>query len=411
MNLRTGKPVWLFHEPQNPRFPSLRKNLRCDVAIVGAGITGALVAHQLLKAGLKVVVLDKRAVGRGSTAASTGLLLYQTDTSLGDLTRLHSAATAQRVYRVGRDAIRELGEIVASLPTSCGYRRRHSLYVAKKKTDCRFLRKEAGRSRRSGFPTTFLPRPALRRRFQLDRPGGNDAPGSAEINALQLTRAIFQQLHKKAGLRIFQHSTVSSIRENASNVEVRLANRSRIRASHVIDAAGYEAGRFVKSRLIRLHSTYVIASAPFPPGELWPGEAVVWETARPYFYLRTTADHRIIFGGRDEPTANPRRRDAKLRSKTRQLENDFAQLFPDLAFRAEFAWTGTFAETVDGLPCIGPKEAGSRIYHALGYGGNGITFSQIAAKILCDFCTGKKNRDAPLFRFDRMLQKRRGKRP
>ena len=75
------------------------------MAIVGAGITGTLVAHQLLAAGLRVVMLDKRDPGHGSTAASTGLLLYQPDSSIADITRRHGRETARRVYELGRKAI------------------------------------------------------------------------------------------------------------------------------------------------------------------------------------------------------------------------------------------------------------------------------------------------------------------
>ena len=64
MDLRTGTPVWLASDPAELAFPKLRKNISCDVAIIGAGVTGALLAHALLKSGLRVVVLDKREVGR-----------------------------------------------------------------------------------------------------------------------------------------------------------------------------------------------------------------------------------------------------------------------------------------------------------------------------------------------------------
>jgi glycine/D-amino acid oxidase-like deaminating enzyme len=167
-------------------------------------------------------------------------------------------------------------------------------------------------------------------------------------------------------------------------------------------AAGYESRAFVKSPLVRFHSTYVIASPPFPADALTPLRCLMWETARPYFYLRTTADHRIVFGGEDEPFANASRRDRKLKQKTRRLETRFAALFPPLAFRAEYAWTGTFADTTDGLPCIGAVKEGSRVLFALGYGGNGITFGQIAARLLRDACTGKTSPDAGLFAFDRI---------
>ena len=53
--------------------------------MIGAGITGALVAHELVRSGLDAVVVDKRAPGVGSTSASTALLLYETDTALAEL--------------------------------------------------------------------------------------------------------------------------------------------------------------------------------------------------------------------------------------------------------------------------------------------------------------------------------------
>src|SRR6185369_12847090 len=128
---------------------------------------------------------------------------------------------------------------------------------------------------------------------------------------------------------------------------------------------------------------------------------LIWETARPYFYLRTTEDRRVLVGGEDEPFADPRRRDSKLASKARRLAQRICQSFPDLKFTTEFAWTGTFGESDDGLPYIGAREPASRIFYALGYGGNGITFSQIAAKVIGRLCRGQKHRDAALFRFNR----------
>ena len=114
MKLTTGTTFWAKANEPRPRYPRLRRNARCDVAIVGAGITGALLAHQLVQAGLKVVVTDKRAAGTGSTSASTALLLYETDASLAELARLHGIKCATRVYTLGRRAIREIGAIARS---------------------------------------------------------------------------------------------------------------------------------------------------------------------------------------------------------------------------------------------------------------------------------------------------------
>lgn len=403
MDLHTGKPFWVSQPTAPLRRRRLRCDLDCDVAIVGAGITGALVARQLLEAGLRVVVLDKRPPGFGSTAASTGLLLYQPDTSIADLTRLHGRRIAQRVYELGRKAIRDLGALIRELEIDCGWDPRRTLYVASSRRDAADLRREAKRTRKFGFPAEALSAASLRDRYELDAPGALLAPGSAQVNALALTRGVLARCQReRRRFRLFQPVRVRSLRETADGVTLTTTDGPRVRARHVVVAAGYESRQFVTSKLIKLHSTYVIASRPFPPADLEPVRCLMWETARPYFYLRTTADHRIVFGGEDEPFSNPSRRDRKLRAKTRGLEARFAELFPRLAFRADYTWTGTFAETLDGLPCIGPATPGSRILHALGYGGNGITFSQIAARLLRDNCLEKPHPDAALFAFDRL---------
>lgn len=402
MKLRTGKPVWLDlgMEPLGER--SLHRNIVCDVAIIGAGITGALVAHRLLNSGLEITVLDKRAAGFGSTAASTGLLLYQPDTAIGELSRFHSRKIARRVYALGQQAIREIGALSRELGVECGWAPRRTLYAATDAGGASFLRTEVKRTRNIGFPAELLSRQTIAERYGLDFNNALLSSGAAQVDPFALTRGVLGACRRNPRFQLFQHTRVTSLREGPDQIELKIVGGAHVRARHVIVAAGYEARQFHSSKLVRLHSTYVIASKPFPPARLEPLRCLMWETARPYFYLRTTPDHRIVFGGADEPFENPSRRDRKLPAKTRHLEKRFADLLPSLAFTADYTWAGTFAETTDGLPCIGAATPGSRVLYALGYGGNGITFSQIAARILRDACERVPNRDAKLFAFDRL---------
>src|SRR3954468_6434804 len=109
MDLKSGRSLWTVKNPRPPRYPALRRDISCDVVIVGGGISGALVAHELVRDGHDVVVLDSRTPGTGSTAASTALLLYETDACLDELTRRHGWTAAFRVYALGRRAVREIG--------------------------------------------------------------------------------------------------------------------------------------------------------------------------------------------------------------------------------------------------------------------------------------------------------------
>ena len=87
MELRSPESFWLLKNGIPYYYPSLQENIECDIAVVGSGITGALISHTLHRAGYKTVVIDKRDVANGSTAATTSMLQYEIDTHMVDLAR------------------------------------------------------------------------------------------------------------------------------------------------------------------------------------------------------------------------------------------------------------------------------------------------------------------------------------
>jgi glycine/D-amino acid oxidase-like deaminating enzyme len=133
----------------------------------------------------------------------------------------------------------------------------------------------------------------------------------------------------------------------------------------------------------------------------WEDQCLVWESARPYSYLRASEDKRIIIGGADLPFRDAAARDRLLPSRIRKLETRLRKLVPKLKTETAFAWGGTFGDTKDGLPYIGGIESHPGAFFALGYGGNGITFGAIAADILRQLCRGREHPDGRLFRLDR----------
>src|SRR6185437_14127836 len=98
---------------------------------------------------------------------------------------------------------------------------------------------------------------------------------------------------------------------------------------------------------------------------------------------------------------NPILRDARIKKKARLLQDAFSQKFTNIPIRIDFNWAGTFASTEDGLPYIGTIPQKPNTYFALGFGGNGITFSVIAAQMIRDMLLGKKNENTNIFSFDR----------
>ncbi len=83
---------------------------------------------------------------------------------------------------------------------------------------------------------------------------------------------------------------------------------------------------------------------------------------------------------------------------------DFGRRFPALErVNIDFAWEGLFATTPDGLPYIGEHPDYPQQLFALGYGGNGMTFGYLAARLLFDLYRGRRSPDHALFSFDRTL--------
>ncbi len=108
MKLRSGVPYWRVISPDALWYPTAVGDLRCEVAVVGGGITGALLSHLFVRHGIDTLLLDKRQPGEGSTAASTGLLQYEVDTPLSALIRKVGKGRAVHAYRRGLRAIDEL---------------------------------------------------------------------------------------------------------------------------------------------------------------------------------------------------------------------------------------------------------------------------------------------------------------
>src|SRR6185436_7600881 len=128
----------------------------CDVAIVGAGLTGALLADSLTAAGFSVVVLDRRSPCEGSTAACTGILTYEIDLELADLAERIGEDRAVLSYRACVEGIRMLGALATTLPEDCGFAWRPSLYLGRRRRDAKRLQREADLRMRHGLDIEHL---------------------------------------------------------------------------------------------------------------------------------------------------------------------------------------------------------------------------------------------------------------
>ena len=402
MDLASSQRFWLLKNGLPALYPPLKRDARCDVAVIGAGITGALIAETLATAGHEVVVLDRRDVATGSTIASTALLQYEIDTSLTDLEERYGEDLARTAYLACYEAIPRLEERVRRLGLdACGFTRRDSIYLASSRGDVKRFEAEARARERVGISVELWQRADLLERLETDRPCALHSTRAAQVDPYLLAHGLLAEAATR-GARIHDRTTVTSVKVGRSGVVLQTDRGPVVRAKRFVVAAGYEAGKFLDLRdLVDLNSSFAIASEPLSQGSGWWRGAMIWESARPYLYAREDSDGRILIGGEDVLFRTPAARDAMIPAKAAKLERRFRKLMPSLQWEHAFAWAGTFAETRDSLAYIGAHRDHPLCYFALGFGGNGIVFSLIAAEVICADLAGKVHPWALPFRFDR----------
>src|SRR5436190_6688542 len=402
--LRIGRSYWLdtFHG-QAPRFPALRGRHRADVAIVGGGVTGCAAALLFARAGARVILVEARRVGRGSTAASTALLMQEPDVDFAHLAKRYGPPVARRIWACSQGAVASFRRTLAGLGVS-SLHGLPSLYYARDAADAAALRHEASLRRGAGFPARWIDRARVRSLAGIDAAGAILTRGNAQVDPYEACLALVRGA-QSAGAALHERSPVTRIAGTRDGVTVTLAS-GEIAADWAVVATGYAtpefkplAGRF------RMFNTYVIATPRLSARErraIGLGDVMVWDTGRPYHYLRWTPDRRLLFGGLDRPRLPRGIRPQALRAKAAQLTRDLTDLYPSLSgVKPDYAWEGLFATTPDGLPYIGRHRRYPRHLFALGYGGNGMTFGFLAAQALVRLVREKPASDDNLFGFDR----------
>jgi glycine/D-amino acid oxidase-like deaminating enzyme len=400
MDLRTQNPFWLLKNGLPASYPALSKNIKTEVTVVGAGISGALIAWSLCKAGVKVILVDKRHAGMGSTAASTALLQYEIDTPLVKLCKMRGEKDAVQSYKLCLQSIFDLKKICREIKSKAGFEMKESFQYASYKKDVSDLKEEFLLRKKIGIDLSWLSEKDIKNKFGFVAPAGIISKVAAQVDPFKLTHELINDAVKH-GLKVFDNTDIISIQHLKKGIKLLTANEKIIRTDKLVMASGYESQNYISKKVEQLNATYAIISEPLETKKIWYKNCLVWETATPYLYLRTTNDNRIIIGGKDDEFSSPQKRDRMLPHKAKELEKSFAKLFPNIEFKTDFQWAGTFAGTKDGLPYIGSINEHPDTFFALGFGGNGITYSVLAAQIITDNITGKKNNAAELFSFNR----------
>jgi glycine/D-amino acid oxidase-like deaminating enzyme len=316
-DLRTGTPVWLRRGGVRVPFGALRESISVDIAVVGAGVTGALAVDALLQTGKRIAVLERRGPARGATSASTALLQFELDEPLTHLVRKIGQRRAARAYWRSASAVDYLRGRITDLRLRCSFGERLTVYLPGNVLGAKALQLEAKERAHIGLRSRFIGRDELRALTSIERPGAILSSGAGELDPVALVGGLWRSALTR-GAALYAPVDVVDVESRRASVTLTTSEGHEVRAGYAVFATGYERLKLVRPKKHEIISTWAMATAP-QPDRLWPSRCLIWEASDPYLYLRTTKDGRIVVGGEDEEFADEAKRDALIPAKIRAI--------------------------------------------------------------------------------------------
>ncbi|HPE15674.1 MAG TPA: FAD-dependent oxidoreductase [Oscillospiraceae bacterium] len=358
-----------------PRFPALAGDVTTDVLVIGGGMAGILCARLLRERGVDCVLAEAKTIGDGVTKGTTAVLSAQHDTLYTDLVAQYGQAKAKQYLDANLRAVEEFRRLSGSIP--CDFEERPSLMYAR--AGGRTLEREAETVRRLGFPAAFVTETPL----PFGVAGAVRYPGMAQFHPLKFLCGAAE------GLTVFENTFVRKLKGTAARTD-----GGTVRAKRVVIATHYP---FLNSRglyFMKLYQmrSFVVALEHAPDlGGTYVG------TAEGDMYFRNYKNL-LLVGGGDRRTGAKGGGFPAVRDFVRRC-------FPDAV--EKYAWATQDCMSLDGVPYIGRySPALPDVFVATGFNEWGMTSSMVAASVLADRLTGRKNEFAAVFDPDRGMLKK-----
>jgi glycine/D-amino acid oxidase-like deaminating enzyme len=401
-------PYWLdrFPASRRPEFPKHRGEIRCDAVVIGGGLTGCTIAWTFAAAGADVVLLEADRLGAAGTAASLGLVKQDLDVEFQALAAAYGLRAARRMWQLARRAALDFAAALRRLGVACDLAGGDALLVAKTADQAKRLRKEYDGRRAAGLDASWLTAAAVRREAAVAAAGAIKTRGDSQLDPYRACLGLAAAARRK-GARIFERSPAARLRFRRRDAEVRTAGGT-IQAGVAIVASGAPIADLKSLRRhFRLLQTYAVVTDSLPAAmrrEVGRRTAAIADREAPAHALRWLRDDRILFSGAEQPALPPQSRERALVQRTGQLMYELSTMYPAISgLPAAWAWDAVAAETVDGVPYLGPHRNFPHHLFALGCGRHGAGVSYLAARILLRHWQGEPEKGDELFAFARIL--------
>lgn len=369
MIARDGSCISLWQDTSNP-FPAITDNFDktvFDAAIVGGGITGITLALLLQKQGKRCIVIEAKNLCFGTTGGTTAHLNTILDNPYSQIIKDFGKEGATTLAQATKDALALVEAHVMEYNIDCGFERTSGFLYSQddqQTSDLEDIHQaclEVGVETHytDGIPVPFNFRKAI------------EIPGQAKFHPVRYVDGLAKAFESLGGV-IVEECRVTNLTEG--DIVVVETSLGSLRARSVAYATHIPPG----INLLHLRCTPVrsYAMAVRLQNDLYP-EGLAYDMYDPYHYYRTqTIDGQqyLIVGGEDHRTGE----DTNTNKCFLQLESHIRANFQ--VSEISHRWSSQFYEPVDGVAYIGKLPgAGDNIFVATGFGGNGMTYSHIAA--------------------------------
>jgi glycine/D-amino acid oxidase-like deaminating enzyme len=385
--------IWEAISPPLPPFAPLEGAARADVVIVGAGFLGLSAALHAAEAGMDVVLLESHQPGFGASGRNTGFVVPSLKTSLGpaEVTAAMGADHADRLLRLVASSGRAVFGLIEKHGIDCGAVQNGWLQPAHSRQAERMLESRLPRLLAAGVDVELLDKAAMDRRTGIPGlHGGLRVTSGGQITPLAYARGLARAA-AAAGVRIHGDSPVTALKPEGDGWRVTTAT-GHVVAPRVLMTTNALIGSLLPSLRASIIPARVfqIATQVLPEDvrrTLLPDNAPVADTRRHTFAVRWSPDWRLVTGGMVLPL--PRRMDLARRT----FRNRLQRLIPGLPeLRAEYAWTGVIAGTLDFLPRMMRLAPG--LDAAIGCSGRGVALTTALGRELGPWLAGRTADDA-----------------
>jgi glycine/D-amino acid oxidase-like deaminating enzyme len=365
-----------------------------DVAVIGSGSTGMSTALYLAQEhGIQAVVLEANQTAWGCSSRSGG----QGQNASGRLTRsqwierwgLETAKKLDTEIRTGFENFKALTREIDCDAFDGGH-----LYVAHRKEKVAYLQEQT-RVRRDifGYKAKMLTTEELHEQYcdERDAHGAMWEPEGVGIHPLKFT---FGLMRKARALEVKVH-TASPVQgwQTINGVHHLQTPGGVVRARRVAVCTGGYTGQglnpLLKNKILPILSNSV-TTRPLTAAELaatnFRSQTFLTDTRTLRFYYRLLPDNRLQLGSRSAISGA----DSEDPGHLKLLTDAIARKFPPLAgIEIEHSWWGWVDVSHDMMPRIARPDPAQTVWHAVGYGGNGVSFSTWAGKRLAERVAGK----------------------